>query len=99
MKILVLDVGGTHVKALATGHTQRVEFSSGPKMTPAKMVAAVRAATTGWKYDAVSIGYPGVVVHGCPITEPRHLGSGWVGFDFKKAFGRPVKIINDAAMQ
>jgi predicted NBD/HSP70 family sugar kinase len=68
-------------------------------MTPAKMVSAVRAATVGWKYDAVSIGYPGTVVHGRPIIEPRHLGSGWLGFDFTKAFGRPVKIVNDAAMQ
>lgn len=99
MKILVIDVGGTHVKLLATGHKQRVEFPSGRKMTPAKMVAAVRAATAGWKYDAVSIGYPGAVVHGRPIIEPRHLGSGWVGFDLKKAFGRPVKLVNDAAMQ
>ena len=99
MRILVIDVGGTHVKVLATGHKQRVKFPSGPKMTPAKMVTAVRAATAGWKYDVVSIGYPGAVVHGRPIIEPRHLGSGWVGFDFKKAFGRPVKIINDAAMQ
>ena len=99
MKILVIDVGGTHVKVLATGHKQRVEFPSGSKMTPAKMIAMVRAATADWKYDAVSIGYPGPVVHGCPIGEPHHLGSGWVGFDFKKAFGRPVKIVNDAAMQ
>jgi polyphosphate glucokinase len=99
MRILVIDAGGTHVKMLATGHKQRVEFPSGPKMTPAKMVAAIRAATAGWKYDAISIGYPGPVVHGRPISEPHHLGSGWVGFDFRKAFGRPVKIINDAAMQ
>jgi hypothetical protein len=99
MRILVIDVGGTHVKVLATGHQQRVEIPSGPKMTPVKMVSAVRAATVGWKYDAVSIGYPGAVVHGRPIIEPRHLGSGWLGFDFTKAFGRPVKIVNDAAMQ
>ena len=99
MRILVIDVGGTHVKVLATGHKKRVEIPSGPKMTPAKMVAAVRAATVDWKYDAVSIGYPGAVVHGRPIIEPHHLGIGWVGFDFKKAFDRPVKIINDAAMQ
>jgi len=99
MRILVIDVGGTHVKVLATGHKQRVEIPSGPKMTPAGMVAAVRAATVGWKYDAVSIGYPGAVVHGRPIIEPSHLGTGWVGFDFRKAFHRPVKIINDAAMQ
>jgi polyphosphate glucokinase len=99
MRILVIDVGGTHVKVLATGHKQRVEIPSGPRMTPAKMVSAVRAATVGWKYDAVSIGYPGAVVHGRPIIEPYHLGSGWLGFDFTKAFGRPVKIVNDAAMQ
>jgi predicted NBD/HSP70 family sugar kinase len=76
MRILVIDVGGTHVKVLATGHQQRVEIPSGPRMTPAKMVSAVRAATVVWKYDAVSIGYPGAVVHGRPIIEPRHLGSG-----------------------
>jgi polyphosphate glucokinase len=99
MRILVIDVGGTHVKVLATGHQQRVEIPSSPKMTPAKMVSAVRAATVGWKYDAISIGYPGAVVHGRPIIEPRHLGSGWLGFDFTKVFGRPVKIVNDAAMQ
>ena len=74
MRILVIDVGGTHVKVLATGHKQRIEIPSGPKMTPAKMVAAVLAETGGWKYDAVSIGYPGAVVHGRPIIEPRHLG-------------------------
>ncbi|HEX7505145.1 MAG TPA: ROK family protein [Polyangia bacterium] len=100
MRVLVLDIGGTHVKILATGRSQRVEFSSGPKMTPAKMVASVRAATTGWKYDVVSIGYPGPVVHGRVLADPHNLAPGWVGFDFKKAFGqRPVKIINDAAMQ
>jgi predicted NBD/HSP70 family sugar kinase len=99
MKILVIDIGGTHVKVLATGHKKLVEIPSGRKMTPAKMVAAVRAATVEWKYDAVSIGYPGPVVRGRPFIEPWHLGRGWVGFDFKKAFDRPVKIINDAAMQ
>lgn len=100
MRVLVIDVGGTHIKALATGHTERVEILSGPKMTPAKMVAAVRAATAGWKYEAVSIGYPGPVVHGRPLSEPHNLAKGWVGFDFKNAFGgRPIKVINDAAMQ
>jgi polyphosphate glucokinase len=98
-RILVVDIGGTHVKVLATGHRNRVEIPSGPDMTPARMVSAVRAATIDWKYEAVSIGYPGVVVHGRPIIDPRHLGAGWTKFDFKKAFGRPVKIINDAAMQ
>jgi polyphosphate glucokinase len=100
MRILVIDVGGTHVKVLATGHKKRLEIPSGPEMTPARMVAAVKAATAGWKFDVVSIGYPGPVVHGRPVSEPHHLARGWVGFDFKKALaGRPVKIINDAAMQ
>jgi polyphosphate glucokinase len=97
--ILVIDIGGTHVKILATGHQTRVKLPSGPNLTPARMVAAVKSATAGWKYDVVSIGYPGVVVQGRPITEPHHLSSGWVGFDFKKALRRPVKIVNDAAMQ
>ena len=100
MRILVIDVGGTHIKVLATGHTKKVEIPSCPKMTPSKMVAAVKSAAAGWKYDAVSMGYPGPVVHGRPLSEPHNLGPGWVGFDFKRAFGRrPVKIINDAAMQ
>ena len=98
-RVLVLDVGGTHVKALATGHRRHAEFPSGPTLTPKKMVAALRKAVAGWKYDAVSIGYPGPVLHGRPVAEPHNLGPGWVGFDFRKAFGRPVKIINDAAMQ
>src|SRR5438105_4896837 len=99
MKILAIDIGGTHVKVLATGRRKHLQIDSGPTMTPKRMVAAVRAGTAGWKYDAVSIGYPGPVVHGHPVSEPFHLGRGWVGFDFKKAFHRPVKIINDAAMQ
>jgi predicted NBD/HSP70 family sugar kinase len=99
MRILVIDVGGTHVKMLATGHKKPVQIPSGPQMTPAKMVIEVQAATVDWKYDAVSIGYPGPVIHGRPIVEPLHLGTGWVGFNFNKAFGRPVKIVNDAAMQ
>ena len=98
MRILVIDLGGTHLKVLATGHRKLVEIPSGPKMTPAKMVAAVRTATSSWKYDAISIGYPGAVVHGRPFTEPHNLGSGWVSFSFRKAFARPVKIINDAAI-
>lgn len=98
-RILVIDIGGTHVKVLATGHRQCVEIPSGKKMTPTKMVAAVRAATTGWDFEVISIGYPGVVVHGRPVSEPWHLGPGWTRFDFKKAFGRPVKMVNDAAMQ
>jgi polyphosphate glucokinase len=99
MKILVIDVGGSHVKVLATGHKKRIKIPSGPKMTAAIMVRLVRKATAGWIYDAVSIGYPGAVLHGKPVSEPRNLGGGWVGFKFKKAFGRPVIVINDAAMQ
>jgi polyphosphate glucokinase len=98
-KILVIDVGGTHVKMLATGQKQPVNIVSGPEMTARKMVKQVRKVTAGWDYSAVSIGYPGPVIHGHPLCEPHNLGRGWVGFDFKRAFGRPVKILNDAAMQ
>jgi len=99
MKVLVIDVGGTHVKVLAPGRKQEVEIASGPTMTARKMVAAVRRAAADWEYEAVSIGYPGPVLHGKPVSNPHNLGPGWVGFDFQKAFGRPVKIVNDAAMQ
>ena len=99
MDILVIDVGGTHIKALATGRKKPLEIRSGPKMTAKKMVRAVRQATSGWHYSVVSIGYPGPVLHGKPVSEPRNLGGGWVGFDFKKAFRCRVRVINDAAMQ
>jgi polyphosphate glucokinase len=101
MKILVVDIGGTHIKFLVSGHKTKLEFTSGPKMTPKKMVAGIKKAATeaGWKYDAVAMGYPGPVIHNHPVAEPHHLGAGWVGFHFPKAFGKPVKIINDAAMQ
>ena len=99
MKVLVIDVGGTHVKVLATGQNTERKFTSGAEMTPAKMVAGVKAITPDWKYEAVSIGYPGPVLRNRPVAEPHNLGSGWVGFDFEKAFGHPVKLINDAAMQ
>jgi polyphosphate glucokinase len=99
MKVLVIDVGGTHVKVLATGRRVHRSFPSGPTMTPAQMVSGVQKITDDWKYDVVSIGYPGPVLKGRPIVEPRNLGPGWVGFDFQKAFHRPVKVINDAAMQ
>ncbi|MGC1105318.1 MAG: ROK family protein [Candidatus Acidiferrales bacterium] len=98
-KILVIDVGGTHVKVLATGQRLQRKVVSGPAMTPGKMVEDVKNLTKDWKYDVVSIGYPGPVVLGRPLHEPHNLGRGWVGFNFAKAFGRPVKIINDAAMQ
>jgi predicted NBD/HSP70 family sugar kinase len=101
MKILVIDVGGTHVKALATGHKKHVQMDSGSKLTARKMATGIlkEVAAAGWKYDVVSIGYPGSVVHGRPVCEPHNLGKGWVGFDYRKAFGKPVKMVNDAAMQ
>jgi polyphosphate glucokinase len=99
MGILVIDVGGTHVKVLATGQKSPIKIPSGPEMTPGKMVKEVRKATPGWQYSRVSIGYPGLVVHGHPLSEPHNLGGGWIGFNFKKAFGCPIKIVNDAAMQ
>jgi predicted NBD/HSP70 family sugar kinase len=99
VKILVVDVGGSHIKALATGHKTPVKIPSGPDLTPRLMLRRVLAAVKDWRYDAVALGYPGAVVNGKPISEPRNLGSGWVGFNFKKAFGCPVKVVNDAAMQ
>src|SRR6185503_9371462 len=99
MKILVIDVGGTHVKVLATGHDEPQKIPSGSKLTPKRMVKEVKKATEGWEYEVVSIGYPGFVFRGRPICEPANLGGGWVGFDFSEAFGCPVKLINDAAMQ
>jgi predicted NBD/HSP70 family sugar kinase len=98
-RILVIDVGGTNIKVLATGQKDPVKITSGPKMTAKKMVREVREATKDWNYDHVSIGYPSPVVHGHPLCNPHNLGGGWVGFDFRKAFGHPVKIVNDAAMQ
>jgi predicted NBD/HSP70 family sugar kinase len=114
-RILVLDVGGTHIKLLVTGGKpmgmpmgmpmgvrimkQPIHIPSGPTMTPEAMVRQVKAAVKNIPYDVVSIGYPGPVVHGRPLREPYNLGKGWVGFNFRKALGRPVKIINDAAMQ
>ena len=98
-KILVIDVGGTHVKLLATGHRTPLKIPSGPDLTPRKMVTAVRKAAAEWTYSRVSIGYPGPVLNGKPVSDPYNLGRGWVGFDFRKAFGHPVKLVNDAAMQ
>ena len=99
MKVLVIDIGGTHVKLLATGQDEPVKFVSGPRLTPAQMVAGVKKLGRGWKYQAISMGYPGLVLHGRVVAEPHNLGRGWVRFDYRAAFGRPVKIINDAAMQ
>ena len=99
MNVLVVDVGGTNVKVLATGQKEPRKFPSGRKMTPKQMVAGVKQIVGDWKYDVVAIGYPGLVQNGKPVTEPHNLGRAWVGFDFKAAFGLPVKIMNDAAMQ
>ena len=99
MKILVVDIGGTNVKMLASGQREPRKFPSGPGMTPRLMAAGVKQVGQGWTYDAVSIGYPGPVRDGRPASEPHNLGRGWVAFNYRAAFGRPVKIINDAAMQ
>jgi polyphosphate glucokinase len=98
-RVLVVDVGGTSVKILTTGQTKPRKFSSGPTLTPHQMVVGVKKLAADWAYDVVSIGYPGAVLHGRPIAEPVNLGRGWIGFDFARAFGRPVKVVNDAAMQ
>jgi len=97
-KILVVDVGGTHVKVRMTGQPES-KIDSGSTMTAAKMVRDVKRVAKDWDYDAVSIGYPGPVIHGRPVQEPHNLGGRWMGFDFGKAFGRPTRVINDAAMQ
>jgi polyphosphate glucokinase len=99
MKILAIDLGGTHVKVLASDQTEPRRFDSGPSLTPFQMVEKVKGLTADWSYDAISMGYPGLVVHDRIAAEPRNLGRGWVGFDFGQAFGLPVKLINDAAMQ
>ena len=99
VKVLVIDVGGTHVKVLATGKREPRRVASGPTMTASRMVAAVKKLTRDWSYDAISIGYPGPVLHGSPVAEPKNLAGGWVGFDFRKAFGKRVRVVNDAAMQ
>jgi polyphosphate glucokinase len=99
MRILVVDIGGSHVKVLATGRRTPVRLPSGPDLKPGDMVKSVKTATAGWQYEVVSLGFPGPVVHGRPVAEPRNLGDGWVGFNFDRAFGKPVKVINDAAMQ
>jgi polyphosphate glucokinase len=99
MKILVIDVGGSHVKLLATDATEPRRFDSGPTLTPAELVAQTRAHVDDWTFEAVSLGYPGRVGPDGPIAEPGNLGDGWLSFDFEKAFAVPVRIINDAAMQ
>jgi len=98
-KVLVIDLGGSNVKMLATGQPEARKAPSGKKMTPHMLVAVVQEMTAGWEYEAIAFGFPGVVDVNGPINEPVNLGKGWVGFDFSAAFGKPVKLINDAAMQ
>lgn len=99
MNILVIDIGGTHVKVLASGQKERREFDSGPRLTPRKLLAGVKAQVGDWSYDVISVGFPGPVLRNRPVAEPHNLGRGWLGFDFAKAFGCPVQVVNDAAMQ
>jgi predicted NBD/HSP70 family sugar kinase len=99
MNVLAIDIGGTNIKFLATGQEEPRKFPSGREMTPEQMVARVKEDTGDWQYDMLSIGYPGQIKEGRIVTEPHNLAPGWVGFDFEAAFGRPVKLINDAAMQ
>jgi polyphosphate glucokinase len=99
LQTLVIDVGGTHVKILDSNAQVAREFKSGSTMTPEEMASGVQKLAEDWKFDRISIGYPGAVLHGKPVVEPYSLGTGWVGFDFGKAFGCPVKLINDATMQ
>ncbi len=98
-RTLVIDIGGTHVKLLVSGRRVPVKIGSGPRLTPAAMAAGVREATREWRYDRITIGYPGPVVNGRPASDPRNLAAGWLKFDFARAFGLPVRIVNDAAMQ
>src|SRR5882757_6755009 len=98
-RVLAIDVGGSHVKTRVSSHQEMRQFESGPTLTPRRLVSRVLKLNGDLKYDAVSIGYPGVVVHGKIVTEPFNLGRGWVGYDFRKAFGRPTLLMNDAAMQ
>ena len=97
-KVLVVDIGGTQVK-LMISRGKRRKFASGPSMTPKQLVTKLKATVKGWKFDAVSIGFPAPVRNGRILKDPKHLGKGWAGFDFKKALHKPVHVLNDAAMQ
>ena len=99
MKVLVIDIGGNSVKALVTGETEPRKFPSGPTLTPRQMVSSVLKLTEDWHYGVVTVGFPARVRDDQVVAEPVNLGHGWMHFDFAKAFGRPVKVINDAAMQ
>jgi predicted NBD/HSP70 family sugar kinase len=97
--ILAIDIGGSKVKFLASGHTEPRRTPSGRRMTPQRMVETITELAKDWEYESISIGYPGLVGDSGPQSEPRNLGPGWVGFNFAAAFGKPVRILNDASMQ
>jgi polyphosphate glucokinase len=99
LRVLAIDVGGSHVKTRVSSRREIRQFESGPRLTASQMVKRVHRLTGDWTYDVVSMGYPGVVMHGKVFTEPPNLGGKWVGFDFRRAFGRPTRIMNDAVMQ
>ena len=98
-RVLVVDVGGSHVKVLVTGEPKRRRFESGPDLTPQEMVEGTLALTADWQYDVVSVGIPAPIRNGSPTREPVNLGQGWVAFDYEGAFGKPTRLLNDAAMQ
>lgn len=99
MKVLIIDIGGTNVKVASTDQRVPIKISSGPTMTAKQMAQQVLAATRNWKYDSISIGYPGPVTHDRPLAEPHNLAAGWIDFPYQKTFGKPLRFINDAAMQ
>ncbi len=96
--VLVVDIGGNHVK-LMISRAEKRKFKSGPDLTPRRLVAETKPLVSDWKFDAISIGFPAPVLNGEIMSEPKHLGSGWIGFNFEKAFGKPVRLINDASLQ
>ena len=99
VKVLVLDIGGSNVKLRMTGQSERTKIPTGPDYTPKHLMADLKEVTRGWKFEAVTVGFPAPVIDGKIPFEPKNLGRGWVDFRFEKAFGKPVKLINDAAMQ
>jgi hypothetical protein len=98
-KILVVDVGGSNVKLLISARGKRRKIPSGPRFTPRQLIAAAKQSLDGWDFDAVAVGFPAPIKNGRIAAEPKNLGKGWIGFDFRRAFGKPARVMNDAAMQ
>ncbi|MDP9099073.1 MAG: ROK family protein [Verrucomicrobiota bacterium] len=98
-RILVIDIGGSNVKLMISSRAKRRKFPSGPRLTPRQFIAKTKAAVADWKFDAIALGFPAPVIKGRIAVEPKHLGKGWRRFDFRKAFGKPVRVMNDAALQ